>query len=65
MEHSGRLQGKVAVVTGAAQGIGAAFAQAMAREGAQVVVADVIDTSKCVQAISAAGGKAPRAGRIM
>ncbi|EFD57295.1 LOW QUALITY PROTEIN: dehydrogenase/reductase, partial [Mycobacterium tuberculosis T92] len=32
---------KVAIVTGAAQGIGQAYAQALAREGASVVVADI------------------------
>jgi NAD(P)-dependent dehydrogenase (short-subunit alcohol dehydrogenase family) len=36
-----RLQGKVAIVTGAAQGIGEAYARRFAKEGAQVVVADV------------------------
>ena len=36
-----RLEGKVAVVTGGAQGIGRAIALAMAREGARVVVADL------------------------
>jgi NAD(P)-dependent dehydrogenase (short-subunit alcohol dehydrogenase family) len=38
-EH--RFDGKVAVVTGAAQGIGAAYAAALASEGAAVVVADL------------------------
>lgn len=36
-----RFDGKVAVVTGAAQGIGEAYARALAAEGAAVVVADV------------------------
>jgi glucose 1-dehydrogenase len=36
-----RLEGKVALVTGAAQGIGFACAQAFAAEGARVVLADV------------------------
>jgi 3alpha(or 20beta)-hydroxysteroid dehydrogenase len=39
----GRLAGKVAVVSGAARGQGAAFAAAMVREGARVIVADVLD----------------------
>lgn len=40
---SGRLEGKVAVITGAARGQGEAEARIFAREGAQVVVADVLD----------------------
>ena len=36
-----RLDGKVAIVTGAAQGIGRAIAEGLAREGARIVVADL------------------------
>lgn len=38
---SGRLTGKRALVTGAAQGIGAAVAEAFAREGAKVLLTDI------------------------
>jgi NAD(P)-dependent dehydrogenase (short-subunit alcohol dehydrogenase family) len=54
----GRLQGRVAIVTGAAQGIGAAYAKALAREGAKTVVTDVGDTQACVDAINAEGNQA-------
>ena len=37
----GRMRGKVAIVTGAAKGIGRATAELLAREGAQVVIADI------------------------
>jgi NAD(P)-dependent dehydrogenase (short-subunit alcohol dehydrogenase family) len=53
-----RLKDKVAVVTGAAQGIGAAYAMGLASEGARVVVTDVADTSSVVEKIKAAGGEA-------
>lgn len=42
---AGRLQGKVAVVTGGASGIGAATARIFAREGAKVVVSDLQDAA--------------------
>ncbi|RMH31417.1 MAG: 3-oxoacyl-[acyl-carrier-protein] reductase [Nitrospirae bacterium] len=45
-----RLQGKVAVVTGAAQGIGQAIAETLARDGADVVVAD-LDESRCTSTV--------------
>ena len=44
----GRLEGRVAFVTGAARGIGAATALRMAEEGARVALAD-IDTEACKQ----------------
>jgi len=53
-----RLKDKVAVITGAARGIGAAFAIGFAGEGARVVVADVGDGTDTVAAIEKAGGEA-------
>ena len=47
----GRLQGKTAVVTGAARGIGAHAAKAFAAEGARLIVTDVSDTANTVAAI--------------
>lgn len=56
----GRLHGKVALVTGGSRGIGAATCVKMAREGASVVVADVIDGEgeAVATAIGKEGGKA-------
>lgn len=41
MNYRGRLEGQVAIVTGAAQGLGEALAQRLDREGCKVVVADI------------------------
>lgn len=41
MSHSGRLENKIAVVTGGAKGIGGAIGTLFAREGAQVYLADI------------------------
>jgi NAD(P)-dependent dehydrogenase (short-subunit alcohol dehydrogenase family) len=55
-----RFEDKVAVVTGAAQGIGEAYARALAGEGAAVVIADLQEEAGQATAdkIVAAGGKA-------
>ena len=53
-----RLQGRVAIVTGAAQGIGARYAVALAAEGAALVCADVIDAEPVAAQIRAGGGRA-------
>lgn len=47
-EGSMRFEGKTAIVTGAAQGIGEAYAKALAAEGAYVVVADISDKGQAV-----------------
>lgn len=54
----GRLDGKVAFITGAAGGLGRVTADLFAREGARVVIADVADGSDAVSAVRQAGGEA-------
>lgn len=53
-----RLKNKVAIVTGAARGLGAAFAIGFGKEGAKVVIGDIRDGGKTVEAIKKAGGGA-------
>ncbi len=54
----GEFDGQVAVVTGGARGIGAEIARRLARGGATVVCADVLDTAEIVAEINDAGGRA-------
>src|SRR5215471_13315585 len=52
-----RLAGKVAIISGAASGMGAATARMFAREGAKVVIADVLE-QEGRQVADAIGGSA-------
>ena len=54
----GRLQDRVAIITGAATGIGRAAALRLAAEGAKIEILDIKDASETVDAIRAAGGGA-------
>ena len=53
-----RLEGKVVIVTGAARNIGKVYALGLAREGARVVAADVLECSDTVAEIEAGGAEA-------
>lgn len=53
-----RLTGKTVIVTGGAQGIGAAYARAIAAEGAQLVIADILDPAPIVNELTEAGHQA-------
>jgi NAD(P)-dependent dehydrogenase (short-subunit alcohol dehydrogenase family) len=59
-ERTGRLEGKVAIVTGAASGIGLATARKLAAEGAAVVLGDIAEErlEPAVASIVEAGGRA-------
>ena len=54
----GRLDGKVAIVTGGGRGIGVEYAKVLAAEGAKVAVTDIVDTETTVNIIKQAGGEA-------
>jgi NAD(P)-dependent dehydrogenase (short-subunit alcohol dehydrogenase family) len=55
-----RLDGKIAIITGAASGMGAAEARLFAREGATVIATDITEDLgyEVVEEIASAGGKA-------
>lgn len=53
-----RVEGRVCIVTGAAQGIGATYAKSLAGEGAKVVVSDIDDATAVADEIRASGGDA-------
>jgi meso-butanediol dehydrogenase/(S,S)-butanediol dehydrogenase/diacetyl reductase len=63
MATTGRFQGKVAIVTGGASGIGAATLRRLASEGARVICADIDDArgEELSREISRAGGTARHA----
>jgi NAD(P)-dependent dehydrogenase (short-subunit alcohol dehydrogenase family) len=53
-----RLKDKVAIITGAAQGIGAAFAVGFAKEGAKIVIGDIADAENIVKKVKKEGSEA-------
>jgi len=53
-----RLENKVAIITGAARGIGAAFAVGFAKEGAKIVIGDVTDASDTIKRVAKEGSEA-------
>jgi NAD(P)-dependent dehydrogenase (short-subunit alcohol dehydrogenase family) len=53
-----RLKDRVAIVTGAARGIGQAYSLALAREGAKVVAADILSCVETIAKVQDVGGEA-------
>jgi 3-oxoacyl-[acyl-carrier protein] reductase len=53
-----RLNDRVAIVTGAARGIGQAYCLALAREGGSIVAADILSCAETVAKVQDAGGEA-------
>lgn len=58
MPDQHRLDGQVAIVTGAAQGIGRGIALVLAEAGARIVIGDIQDATATVHEIQSAGGEA-------
>ena len=52
------LKERVAIITGAAGGIGAAIAVGCAKEGAKIVIADILDGKETAEAVKKAGSEA-------
>src|SRR6185295_12858255 len=52
-----RLEGRTAIVTGGAKGIGRHYSQALAAEGAQVMIADIADGKELAAEIAAKHGR--------
>ena len=52
-----KLDGKVAVVTGAGRGIGQAYALGLAEAGADIAIVDVIDMTETAEKVKALGRK--------
>ena len=52
-----RLEGKVAIVTGGARGLGKAYALRLVEEGAKVVIADILDAKAVEREIESMGGE--------
>lgn len=56
-EAFGRLAGKIAVVTGSAQGFGLGIAKAMYKEGASIIIADLPSQAQTAMGVAAELGK--------
>ena len=54
----GSLDGRVAIVTGGARGIGRAYCLGLAQDGAKVVSADLADSTEMVALVKERGGEA-------
>ena len=67
VERKGRLEDKVAIITGAASGIGRATALLFAREGARLTLADLDEEglSESLELARKEGGEMPSAKRPM
>src|SRR4029077_17353140 len=57
-----RLKGRTAIVTGGAVGIGRHYSEALAAQGAEVMVADIVDGSMVAAEIAAKYGRNSTAG---